>query len=169
MEMKKPISSFPPLLLKLFPCANTFRFISLNKIYLIDSSSCALKLLVTKGSVETLSCLWPAQIQVPETLMDFCAEMSACRSTCAANGWATLYHYTQPALGELILKSGLRMSTQGQGDGGVYLSLLGPASFKVLYFDSFKLYSIYIIAQFDSIIFGVSMSLRLDRAIMRKT
>jgi hypothetical protein len=64
--------------------------------------------------------------------------MSACRSICAANGWVTLFHYTQPALGELILKSGLRMSTQGQGDGGVYLSLLGPASFqvspKLLYF-----------------------------------
>ena len=84
--------------------------------------------------------------------------MSECRSICAANGWVPLYHYTMPALGELILNSGLRMSTQGQGDGGVYLSLLGPASFKVLHFDSFKFYFIYIIAQFDSIIFGFSMS-----------
>jgi hypothetical protein len=60
--------------------------------------------------------------------------MSACRSICAANGWVPLYHYTMPALGELILNSGLRMSTQGQGDGGVYLSLLGTASFQVLPF-----------------------------------
>jgi len=59
--------------------------------------------------------------------------MSACRSICTANGWVPLYHYTIPALGQLILDSGLRMSTQGQGDGGVYLSLLGPASFQVLH------------------------------------
>ncbi len=71
------------------------------------------------------------QIQVPNTYLKFCEEMSACRSICTANGWVPLYHYTMPALGELILNSGLRMSTQGQGDGGVYLSLLGPASFQV--------------------------------------
>ena len=75
--------------------------------------------------------------------------MSVCRSICEANGWATLYHYTQPTLGELILKSGLRMSTQGQGDGGVYLSLLGPASFHVrlvvtpLSFYDFKTFVIF--------------------------
>ena len=57
--------------------------------------------------------------------------MSACRNFCTTNGWVPLYHYTMPALGQLILDSGLRMSTQGQGDGGVYFSLLGPASFQV--------------------------------------
>ena len=79
----------------------------------------------------TLYFIFSTQIQEVTSYLDFCAEMSACRSICAANGWATLYHYTQLALGELILNSGLRMSTQGQGDGGVYLSLLGPASFQV--------------------------------------
>jgi hypothetical protein len=39
------------------------------------------------------------------------------------------YHYTSPFLGPSILATGLRMSTQGQGDGGVYLSTRGPASY----------------------------------------
>jgi hypothetical protein len=40
-----------------------------------------------------------------------------------------LYHYTNPQFGKSILRTGLRMSTQGQGDGGVYFSLKGPASY----------------------------------------
>ena len=40
-----------------------------------------------------------------------------------------VFHYTSPALAPLILSTGLRMSTQGQGDGGVYFSTLSPASY----------------------------------------
>ena len=41
-----------------------------------------------------------------------------------------LYHYTNPRLIKMILKTGLRMSTQGQGDGGLYFSILGLGSYK---------------------------------------
>jgi hypothetical protein len=40
-----------------------------------------------------------------------------------------LYHYTSLSVAPLIMKGGLRMSTQGQGDGGVYVSTQGPASY----------------------------------------
>jgi hypothetical protein len=55
--------------------------------------------------------------------------MSRHRAVCKANGWELVYHYTQPKLLPLILKTGFRMSTQGQGDGGVYFSTLGPAAY----------------------------------------
>ena len=42
-----------------------------------------------------------------------------------------LFHYTAPSVVDLMIKHGLRMSTQGQGDGGVYFSTLGPASYKI--------------------------------------
>ena len=42
-----------------------------------------------------------------------------------------LFHYTATSVVDLIIKNGLRMSTQGQGDGGVYFSTLGPASYKI--------------------------------------
>ena len=37
--------------------------------------------------------------------------------------------YTSLSLAPLILSGGLRMSTQGQGDGGVYFSTLSPVSY----------------------------------------
>eukprot|EP00615_Pteridomonas_danica_P015489 CAMPEP_0114392792 /NCGR_PEP_ID=MMETSP0102-20121206/11051_1 /TAXON_ID=38822 ORGANISM="Pteridomonas danica, Strain PT" /NCGR_SAMPLE_ID=MMETSP0102 /ASSEMBLY_ACC=CAM_ASM_000212 /LENGTH=89 /DNA_ID=CAMNT_0001552123 /DNA_START=380 /DNA_END=646 /DNA_ORIENTATION=- len=40
-----------------------------------------------------------------------------------------LYHYTSLEAAKLIIKTGFRMSTQGQGDGGVYFSTKGPASY----------------------------------------
>lgn len=40
-----------------------------------------------------------------------------------------LYHYTSPSVLRLIIKHGLRMSGQGQGDGGVYFSTKGPCSY----------------------------------------
>ena len=55
--------------------------------------------------------------------------MALVRKTCKARGWEPLYHYTRPLLGPLIRGGGFRMSTQGQGDGGVYFSTLGPASY----------------------------------------
>jgi twitching motility two-component system response regulator PilG len=45
--------------------------------------------------------------------------MEAIRATCKEHGWAVVYHYTQPKLKDMILETGFRMSTQGQGDGGV--------------------------------------------------
>jgi hypothetical protein len=51
------------------------------------------------------------------------------------NRLVPLYHYTQPSLVKLMLTGGLRMSTQGQGDGGVYFSTLGPCSYGLGTFD----------------------------------
>ncbi len=46
-------------------------------------------------------------------------------------GVVPLFHYTATSVVDLMIKNGLRMSTQGQGDGGVYFSVLGPASYKI--------------------------------------
>ena len=55
--------------------------------------------------------------------------MKAVRLVCKKHGLVPLYHYTAPPLVSMILKDGFRVSTQGQGDGGVYFSALGPASY----------------------------------------
>ena len=65
------------------------------------------------------------------TADDYGRVMAGCRAACASRGLAMLYHFTSPEAGPAILAGGLRMSTQGQGDGGVYLSTLGPASYGV--------------------------------------
>ena len=51
--------------------------------------------------------------------------------TCCCCCWAfpRVFHYTTLRSAKLILESGFRMSTQGQGDGGVYFSTLSPASY----------------------------------------
>jgi hypothetical protein len=51
------------------------------------------------------------------------------RDLCANYGLVPVYHYTSARAAPFVLQSGLRMSTQGQGDGGVYFSMLGPASY----------------------------------------
>eukprot|EP00615_Pteridomonas_danica_P019132 CAMPEP_0114393062 /NCGR_PEP_ID=MMETSP0102-20121206/11246_1 /TAXON_ID=38822 ORGANISM="Pteridomonas danica, Strain PT" /NCGR_SAMPLE_ID=MMETSP0102 /ASSEMBLY_ACC=CAM_ASM_000212 /LENGTH=157 /DNA_ID=CAMNT_0001552513 /DNA_START=1859 /DNA_END=2328 /DNA_ORIENTATION=+ len=55
--------------------------------------------------------------------------MAMIRQVAKQNKLVPLYHYTSPQVASLILKGGLRMSTQGQGDGGVYVSTQGPASY----------------------------------------
>ena len=42
-----------------------------------------------------------------------------------------VYHYTSVRSARLILDGGFRMSTVGQGDGGVYFSTLSPASYEL--------------------------------------
>jgi len=61
----------------------------------------------------------------------FSRAMDNIRATAAKHNVIPLYHYTAPFVGSLILKGGLRMSSQGQGDGGVYVSTLGPASYGI--------------------------------------
>jgi hypothetical protein len=56
-------------------------------------------------------------------------EMKRMRQRAFENKLVPLFHYTSPNVASLILSGGLRMSTQGQGDGGVYVSTLGPASY----------------------------------------
>jgi hypothetical protein len=65
----------------------------------------------------------------PKTCSEYLDSMNRIRNIGKANGWAVLYHYTQPMFGSLISKTGFRMSTQGQGDGGVYFSTKSPASY----------------------------------------
>jgi hypothetical protein len=65
----------------------------------------------------------------PATCLQFTNHMSRLRAVCKASGLELVYHFTKPALLPLILKTGFRMSTQGQGDGGVYFSTLGPAAY----------------------------------------
>eukprot|EP00613_Pedinella_sp_CCMP2098_P082229 CAMPEP_0171992938 /NCGR_PEP_ID=MMETSP0993-20121228/278194_1 /TAXON_ID=483369 /ORGANISM="non described non described, Strain CCMP2098" /LENGTH=708 /DNA_ID=CAMNT_0012645989 /DNA_START=729 /DNA_END=2856 /DNA_ORIENTATION=+ len=66
---------------------------------------------------------------IPATCLQFTNDMSSLRKVCKDNGLQLVYHYTQTTLCSLILKMGFRMSTQGQGDGGVYFSTLGPATY----------------------------------------
>ena len=58
----------------------------------------------------------------PRSVHDFRGAMEMIRSKCDEMGWVPLYHYTVPAVVPFILEGGFRMSTQGQGDGGVYFS-----------------------------------------------
>jgi hypothetical protein len=62
-----------------------------------------------------------------DSIMKFTSEMTKIRSLAAKSNLIPLYHYTSPSVAPLILSGGLRMSTQGQGDGGVYVSTQGPA------------------------------------------
>eukprot|EP00615_Pteridomonas_danica_P012831 CAMPEP_0114340744 /NCGR_PEP_ID=MMETSP0101-20121206/8577_1 /TAXON_ID=38822 ORGANISM="Pteridomonas danica, Strain PT" /NCGR_SAMPLE_ID=MMETSP0101 /ASSEMBLY_ACC=CAM_ASM_000211 /LENGTH=313 /DNA_ID=CAMNT_0001474101 /DNA_START=2348 /DNA_END=3289 /DNA_ORIENTATION=- len=55
--------------------------------------------------------------------------MKSIRDVAFKEGLVPLYHYTTPAVVPLIMKNGLRMSFQGQGDGGVYFSTRGPLSY----------------------------------------
>jgi len=59
----------------------------------------------------------------------FINKMSIIRETAYQLQLIPLYHYTSKTAAELILQTGFRMSTQGQGDGGVYFSTFGPASY----------------------------------------
>ena len=70
-----------------------------------------------------------AEVWQPATCAEYLAAMAAVRQVCDEEGAVPLYHYTSPESARFIVSSGLRMSTQGQGDGGVYFSTLGPASY----------------------------------------
>jgi hypothetical protein len=64
------------------------------------------------------------------TMLDYIQGMRKARLKASKMNMIPLYHFTQSNVVNLILRNGLRMSTQGQGDGGVYFSTQGPASFK---------------------------------------
>ena len=71
------------------------------------------------------------EVEAPESVLALCARLARARDECAALGFVAVFHYTNLAVAPLIAKGGLRMSTQGQGDGGVYFSTLSPASYGV--------------------------------------
>jgi hypothetical protein len=66
-----------------------------------------------------------------DSIAEFTNAMSMVRAEAKKSNLIPLYHYTSPSVAPLILKGGLRMSTQGQGDGGVYVSTQGPASYDI--------------------------------------
>jgi len=67
----------------------------------------------------------------PTTVSGVLITLDKWHQRCADNGLVPLFHYTDPGVVPYILESGLRMSTQGQGDGGVYFSTRSPASYDV--------------------------------------
>lgn len=67
----------------------------------------------------------------PSSIQDYVEQLDKARLACSTVGLVPLYHYTQLDIADSILANGLRMSTQGQGDGGVYLSTLGPCSYGI--------------------------------------
>ena len=64
-----------------------------------------------------------------DTLEEFLGRMAEIRQECAARGLVPMYHYTLPVVSPFIFAGGLRMSESGPGDGGVYFSSRGPASY----------------------------------------
>jgi hypothetical protein len=70
-------------------------------------------------------------VQTPESCLQLVESLAEIRRQCRSQGLELVYHYTQKSLAPLIYDTGFRMSTQGQGDGGVYFSTLGPASYHI--------------------------------------
>jgi len=67
----------------------------------------------------------------PTDIKDYANKMRTVRHACQNVGLVPLYHYTTSDVVDSILSLGLRMSTSGQGDGGVYFSTKGPASYGI--------------------------------------
>jgi hypothetical protein len=74
-------------------------------------------------------------VQKIKSIETFLKQMSDIRDKAFSQKLVPLYHYTSPNVASLILSGGLRMSTQGQGDGGVYVSTQGPASYGIGSYD----------------------------------
>ena len=63
--------------------------------------------------------------------VDYSEAMIKHRSFCKINSLVPLYYYTTQEDGKQALEKGLSMSTQNQGESGVYFSLHGPTFFQV--------------------------------------
>ena len=72
------------------------------------------------------------EIRRPTSVSEYLVEMRKARARakgcrgCQSGPLLPLYHYTSESVLPLIAQGGLLMSTQGQGDGGVYFSTLSP-------------------------------------------
>jgi hypothetical protein len=78
---------------------------------------------------EDISLVHDVTIEHVTSASEYLSWMRFIRDRAENLGVVPLYHYTSPAVLPMIVEGGIRMSTQGQGDGGVYFSTLGPASF----------------------------------------
>jgi hypothetical protein len=72
-----------------------------------------------------------SEIVTVKSMLDYINSMNVARRKAAQLNLVPLYHFTNPNVVSLIMKDGVRMSTQGQGDGGVYFSTQGPASYNI--------------------------------------
>jgi hypothetical protein len=70
-----------------------------------------------------------AQLFCPRTSEEFLKRMAEARRVCSECELVCCYHYTSEAALQFILDGGFRMSSNGQGDGGVYFSTMGPSSY----------------------------------------
>jgi len=72
----------------------------------------------------------------PKSLLDYAIKMEELISHC--DDTIPLYHYTNTLAAPFILDKGLKMSNTQQGDGGVFFSSLGPASYGLgtIYYES---------------------------------
>ena len=68
-------------------------------------------------------------VAAPKSVAEYLAYLRVVRGAIEDAGLVPLFHFTQRPLAGLICSSGLRMSKQGQGDGGVYFSTFSPASY----------------------------------------
>ena len=65
----------------------------------------------------------------PTDLRGYLVCLETARSFCRDLGLIPIFHFTNVDIAPLILSQGLMLSTQGQGDGGIYFSTLSPASY----------------------------------------
>jgi hypothetical protein len=64
-------------------------------------------------------------------LADFLKSMKLLRQKAFKQNLIPLYHYTSSSVLPLIMKNGLRIGSQMKGEGGVYFSTQGPASYGI--------------------------------------
>ena len=82
----------------------------------VAESSVSMERCMRTSTLSDLTVLNPWQ---PKTCLEYTEMLAAKRRECSKEGTVPLYHYTSPSIAHLVLSGGLRMSTQGQGDGGV--------------------------------------------------
>jgi hypothetical protein len=78
---------------------------------------------------ESISLVHDVTIEHITSAAEYLFQMRLIRNRAESLGVVPLYHFTSPVILPMIIEGGIRMSTQGQGDGGVYFSTLGPANY----------------------------------------
>jgi hypothetical protein len=104
---------------------NNFRLISRSQATTTDESPFLIDCPVYGPAMSSVEVLYVSSIEVYLRAMGFVRQRAFERSL------VPLFHYTSPTVASMILQSGLRMSSQGQGDGGVYMSTQGPALYGI--------------------------------------
>jgi hypothetical protein len=69
---------------------------------------------VANSTHASVSIASTVSVQSPRSVLEFASAMASIRTTCSRCGWKAVFHFTDPTFAPLILRSGLRMSKQGQ-------------------------------------------------------